>query len=114
MNTKPRLKLHLDGHISVLAQGSLGWTAKDARSFIAEHYGNLGRFAERFSLPYGAVCAATKPGQDRIYARTAGKVSFVRCVLGLETRPSEIGERLAKAHANRRAVLVANSRGGRA
>lgn len=86
MNAKPRLKLHLTGHVSVLAQGSLDWSAKDARASIKKHYGSIGRFARQLGVSYDAACSALRdPGA----ARMAGKVATVRQTLGLPSTPSK-------------------------
>lgn len=105
MSTKPRLKLHLSGQVSVLVNGSLGWNAKDAREFITRHYGSVGRFAMRFRLPYGAACAATEPDRERVSSRSAGQIAYVRSVLGLNSAPSVSSQRIANAHADRRRRL---------
>ena len=102
MTTKPRLKLHLSGRLTVLSSAEIGWTATGARSFIKAHYGSVGRFAARFQLPYGAACAATEPDRERVSSRSAGDIAFVRSVLGLRSKPSTSSVRIAQAHAERR------------
>lgn len=106
MSTKPRLKLHLNGRVSIVSTGAIGWTAKDARSFIKRHYGSVGRFATRFQLPYGAACAATEPDRERVSSKSAGGVAEVRALLGLSSNPSLASIRIAKAHAARRERLL--------
>lgn len=102
MKAKPRLKLHLSGRLSVLSSAELGWTATEARSFIKQHYGSVGRFSAQFLLPYGAACAATEPDRERVSARSAGDIALVRSVLGLRSNPSASSVRIAEAHAKRR------------
>lgn len=107
MTSKPRLKLHTTGRVTVVANGELGWSSANARSFIKQHYGSVTRFATRFGLSYAAACVATEPGRDWLASRQAGDVAQVRALLGLPSSPTEISRRLANAHAERRAKVPA-------
>lgn len=83
---KPRLKLTIDGHISVVIPGTNPWDENSARLFLIEHYGSVKAFTRRFGLSYSAACVAlaTPWASER-----AGKVAKVRQALGLACSPTK-------------------------
>lgn len=80
---KPRLKLRLDGRVSVLSAGANSWSEQAARSWIQKHYGSLAHFSRRYGFDYLHVVNAFQRRQD-----AAGGVAEVRQLLGLKSNPS--------------------------
>lgn len=96
---KPRLKLHSTGRVTVLVQGHLGWTERQARAAICAHYGNLRTFSERLGISYAAAAKATTPWSNNTHR--AGQIAFARTVLGLPSQPTAAALSAQLANARR-------------
>ena len=82
---KPRLKLTVASQLLLLTDGSSGLSQLQTRIFIKRHYGTLIAFAQRFGLPYQAVCDATRRHNA---SECGGRIADVRRLLGLPSTPS--------------------------
>lgn len=107
MRVKPHLKLHVNGHVSVLRQGDVGWKCKQAKAAVVKHYGSMAAFARLYRLEYRHVQDALET--DYAEAR-AGGIAHVRQLLGLRSIPTEASARqVAAQQARRRSDLAARA-----
>lgn len=84
---KPRLKLHLDGKISVVRAAASGWNAYAAKDFLRQHYGSVGAAAAALHVPSWALHQAL---HEHLGARhSAGHVGQCRQLLGLFSQPTQ-------------------------
>ncbi len=98
---KPRLKLRLDGALFVVQPVRYAsWSAMQARDDVRRRYGSIDAFAAHIGVPYGVAAEALS--NDLLSARRAGRVGYVRQILGLRSHPSAASLRLAAFHAARR------------
>lgn len=88
---KPHLKLSAAGNLLLLTDGISGLSQQQTRKFIKRHYGSLQAFAQRFDLPYQAVCDATRSYDS---SQCGGRIADVRRLLGLPSSPSAWASRL--------------------
>lgn len=98
---KPHLKLLLNGRISIVRKGELGWSELEAKSFVRRQYGSIQDFADRIEISPVTVYDALKSFNHHAI-KQAGKVAFVRQLLGLRSNPTERCLRVANALAKRR------------
>lgn len=82
-SSKPRLKLSINGRVSLVAAGSNGWTEEVAKSWVQKHYGSLAHFSRRYGFDYLHVVNAFQRRQD-----AAGGIAEVRQLLGLKSQPT--------------------------
>ena len=98
--TRPHLKLHVDGSLSLVRKASAS-TTNSGREIIKARYGSVTRFARTFNLPYGVVCQATQPSMERFNIRRAGAIAQIRQILGLRSEPSERSKKAVATYADR-------------
>lgn len=103
---KPRLKMMLDGRISVVQAGSLPWSGWEARALLKHRYGSVLQFATYIGVSQGSAYAALTDSSKA--KRSAGQIMFVRQVLGLPTHPGPLALRSAQTWVGRRAASGAN------
>lgn len=103
---KPRLKLHLDGHISVVRPGKSCLSAYEVKTFLRQHYGSLGAAALALQAPRWALQQALD--WDLAAKQAGGHVGRCRQMLGLPNQPSDrsiaAAQRIAKRQARRAAA----------
>ncbi|MGC4076265.1 MAG: hypothetical protein QM702_04385 [Rubrivivax sp.] len=89
---KPHLKLHLDGHISVVRMAAES-TPEQARQHLVARHGSLLVAARAMRVPYWALCAALG---SPVASTRAGHVARCRQMLGLTSEPSDQALRIAR------------------
>lgn len=96
---KPHLKLHINGYVSVLRQGEVGWKHQQAKAAVLRHYGSMAAFARLFRLEYRCVQDAL---DSEWSAERAGGTAHVRQMLGLRSAPTVSSARQVAAQQARR------------
>lgn len=112
MAIKPRLKLHINGKVSLVANGLNTWTEPEAKAWIQQHYGSIAEFSRRYGFDYLHVLNAL---DRRIGAVScAGGIASVRQLLGLRSEPSATSSAQVEAQRRRRDTSYATHQPARA
>lgn len=100
---KPRLKLHLDGQVTVISRGESGLSRRDVKALLRRHYGGLRGAATRLGLPLWALTEALN--SDRHTRWAGGQIARCRQIFGLPSWPGERARLLAESNENVRQFL---------
>jgi gp16 family phage-associated protein len=91
---KPRLKLLLNGQITLATQGTSGLDELQTAEFINRHFGTKKRLAKKIGQPTRMLALALSPSSIDL----GGKVSKVRLMLGLPSNPTQRSLAYVAAH----------------
>jgi hypothetical protein len=101
---KPRLKVLLNGQITLVTQGTSGLDEFQTAEFINRHFGTKKRLAKKIGQPTRMLTLALSPSSIDL----GGQVSKVRLMLGLSSNPTQRSLAYVAAHEQKKVRKAAN------